>query len=186
VTPPKQTSSPGPPTAVASIIDDAPLSRYQWRVAGLCLLVGIVDGFENGAIAYVAPALAEDLSIPLGDIGKIFPAGTFGMAIGAMLLGNIADLWEHKRAILLSVGIFGVAAKAAAAAESMTTLMIWRFVAGITIGGAQPVMVALLAEYSPAFRDRLRGAHQRTAYLCRGPRTWLAGDIYYWRRGCPC
>jgi len=138
------------PVAVAAIIDDAPLSRYQWRVAGLCLLVGIIDGFENSAIAYVAPALAEDLSIPLTDLGKIFAAGTIGMALGAMVLGTIADLWGRKRAILLSVGIFGVAALATAAAADMATLMFWRFVAGIAIGGAQPVMVALLAEYSPA------------------------------------
>ncbi|RLA17177.1 MAG: hypothetical protein DRQ60_02700, partial [Gammaproteobacteria bacterium] len=122
---PEHTSSSGPPVAVAAIIDDAPLSRYQWRVAGLCLLVGIIDGFENGAIAYVAPALAEDLNIPLTDLGKIFAAGTIGMAIGAMVLGSIADLWGRKLAILLSVGIFGVAALATAAAADMATLMFW-------------------------------------------------------------
>ncbi|MBL4622450.1 MAG: MFS transporter, partial [Immundisolibacteraceae bacterium] len=148
--PPNKTVKPPTPVAISQVIDEAPLSRYQWRVAGLCLLVGIVDGFENGAIAYVAPALTEDLGIPLSDLGKIFAAGTFGMALGAMVLGSVADLWGRKRAILLSVGIFGVAALATAAAGSMTTLMFWRFVAGIAIGGAQPVMVALLAEYSPA------------------------------------
>ena len=139
-----------PDVDITEVIDNAPLSRYQWGVAGLCLLVGIIDGFENGAIAYVAPALTEDLDIALTDMGKIFSAGTIGMAIGAMVLGSIADRWGRKLAILLSVGIFGVAALATAAAGSMTTLIIWRFIAGIAIGGAQPVMVALLAEYSPA------------------------------------
>lgn len=148
--PPAGSGSSRPPVAIATVIDEAPLSRYQWRVAGLCLLVGIIDGFENGAIAYVAPALAEDLNIPLADIGRIFAAGTIGMAIGAFALGTIADLWGRRRAILLSVGIFGVAALGTAAAADMTSLMVWRFIAGVAIGGAQPVMVALLAEYSPA------------------------------------
>ena len=101
--PPDPNRSPVP---VATIIDEAPLSRYQWRVAGLCLLVGIIDGFENGAIAYVAPALTEDLNIPLTDLGKIFAAGTIGMAVGAMILGNIADFWGRKRAILATWAVY--------------------------------------------------------------------------------
>jgi len=159
------TTSTGEPVLVAKVIDEAPLSRYQWQVAALCLLVGIIDGFENGAIAYVAPALTKDLGIPLTELGKIFAAGTIGMALGAMVLGSIADLWGRKRAILLSVGIFGVAALATALAGSMNSLMFWRFIAGIAIGGAQPVMVALLAEYSPA---RHRNAAMVVGFLGTG------------------
>ncbi len=161
----EQDSAQGVTVPVVTVIDEARLSRYQWQVAGLCLLVGIIDGFENGAIAYVAPALVDDLNIPLSDLGKIFAAGTIGMAVGAMLLGNIADRWGRKQAILLSVGIFGVAALATAAAGDMSTLIFWRFVAGIAIGGAQPVMVALLAEYSPA---RHRNAAMVIGFLGTG------------------
>lgn len=147
---PEPSGAPSRPVAIVSVIDNAPLSRYQWQVAGLCLLVGLIDGFENGAIAYVAPALSANLGIKLPDMGKIFAAGTVGMALGALVLGIIGDGWGRKRAIILSVALFGVAALATAAATSLTSLMAWRFVAGIAIGGAQPVMVALLAEYAPA------------------------------------
>ncbi|RLA15906.1 MAG: 4-hydroxybenzoate transporter [Gammaproteobacteria bacterium] len=147
---PEQRQSPRSSVPIVSVIDEAPVSRYQLFIAGLCLLVGIIDGFENGAIAYVAPALANDLSIPLGDIGQIFAAGTIGMMCGTLIMGIFADYWGRKRAILLSVAVFGVAALGTAVATDKVTIMIWRFVAGIAIGGVHPVMIALLAEYFPA------------------------------------
>jgi len=150
MTSPEQARPSGAPVPIVSVIDAAPVSRYQLRVAGLCLLVGVIDGFENGAIAYVAPALADDLSIPLGSIGQIFAAGTIGMMCGTLIMGIFADYWGRKRAILLSVAVFGVAALGTAAAADMIAIMIWRFVAGIAIGGVHPVMIALLAEYFPA------------------------------------
>lgn len=138
------------PVDVMAVIDGARFSRYQWQVVALCLLVGLIDGFENGVIAYVAPALTADLGIGLPAMGSIFAAGTVGMALGSLLLGVVADRWGRKRAVVLSVAVFGVAALATAASTSLLGLMTWRFVAGIAIGGAQPVMVALLAEYAPA------------------------------------
>ena len=152
---PEQSGSSRTPVPIVSVIDDAPVSRFQLRLAGLCLLVGIIDGFENGAIAYVAPALAEDLAIPLGSIGQIFAAGTIGMMFGTLIMGIFADYWGRKRAILLSVAVFGIAALGTAAATHMSTIMIWRFVAGIAIGGVHPVMIALLAEYFPARRRNM-------------------------------
>lgn len=127
---------------IVPVIDAAPISRYQLRVAALCLLLGIIDGFENGAIAYVAPALADDLSTPLSSIGQIFAAGTIGMMCGTLIMGIVADYWGRKRAILLSVAVFGLAALGTAVAANMFALMVWRFIAGIAIGGLHPVMIA--------------------------------------------
>ncbi len=151
----EQSGTSHAPVPIVSVIDDAPVSRFQLRLAGLCLLVGIIDGVENGAIAYVAPALADDLAIPLNSIGQIFAAGTIGMMCGTLIMGIFADYWGRKRAILLSVAVFGIAALGTAAATSLSTLMAWRFIAGIAIGGVHPVMIALLAEYFPARRRNM-------------------------------
>jgi AAHS family 4-hydroxybenzoate transporter-like MFS transporter len=147
---PAADAPPRTPVDVMAVIDGARFSRYQWQVVALCLLVGLIDGFENGVIAYVAPALTADLGIGLPAMGNIFAAGTVGMAVGSLLLGVVADRWGRKRAVVLSVAVFGVAALATAASTTLFELMACRFVAGIAIGGAQPVMVALLAEYAPA------------------------------------
>ena len=146
------------PVDVMAVIDGARFSRYQWQVVALCLLVGLIDGFENGVIAYVAPALTADLGIGLPAMGNIFAAGTVGMGLGSLLLGVVADRWGRKLAVVLSVAVCGVAALATAASTSLFELMVCRFVAGIAIGGAQPVMVALLAEYAPA-------RHRNTAMI---------------------
>ena len=146
---PTHGTPPRTPVEVMAVIDGARFSPYQWQVVALCLLVGLIDGFENGVIAYVAPALSADLGIGLPAMGSIFAAGTVGMAIGSLLLGLVADRWGRKRAVIVSVAVFGVAALATAASTTLAALMACRFVAGIAIGGAQPVMVALLAEYAP-------------------------------------
>lgn len=147
--PPAPGTPPTDAVEVMAVIDGARFSPFQWRVVALCLLVGLIDGFENGVIAYVAPALLGDFGLSLPAMGNIFAAGTVGMAIGCLTMGGLADRWGRKTAVVASVAVFGVAALGTAASTGLVELMLWRFMAGIAIGGAQPVMIALLAEYAP-------------------------------------
>ena len=58
-----------PAVTVASIIDEAPVSKLQIAVMALCGIVAILDGFDTQAIAFVAPVIAGDWGLPPASFG---------------------------------------------------------------------------------------------------------------------
>ena len=45
---------------VQALINDKPLSTYQWRVVLLCFLIVFLDGLDTAAMGFIAPALSQD------------------------------------------------------------------------------------------------------------------------------
>ena len=43
--------------AVQDVINDNPVSRFQYLVIALCCLVVAIDGFDTAAVGFIAPAL---------------------------------------------------------------------------------------------------------------------------------
>lgn len=140
---------------IPDVIDHAALSSFQWRVFALCFLVAIFDGFDTQAIAYTGPAIIESLQLSTGGLAPILSAGIVGMALGAMALGLFGDRFGRRPTVMGAVALFALATLATAFATSAEQILVLRFLAGLGMGGATPVLLALASEYGPA---RLRGA----------------------------
>ncbi len=140
---------------IRQLLDERPLSGLQMRVFFLCFLVALLDGFDTQAIAYTGPAIAKAFAMSPSDMSYIFISGTLGMALGAMGLGMIGDRIGRRVAILGSIVLFGAFSLAIAFAQSPTQIVVLRFLTGLGMGGATPVLLAMAAEYSPS---RFRGA----------------------------
>ncbi|MEP9321034.1 MFS transporter [Pseudomonas sp. LABIM340] len=140
---------------IPDVIDHAALSSFQWRVFVLCFLVAIFDGFDTQAIAYTGPAIIETLQLSTGGLAPILSAGIVGMALGAMALGLFGDRFGRRPTVMGAVALFALATLATAFASSAEQILVLRFLAGLGMGGATPVLLALASEYGPA---RLRGA----------------------------
>lgn len=141
--------------SVPVLLDQASLSAFQWRIFLLCFIVAIFDGFDTQSIAYTGPALMEAFQLNAGALAPVMSAGTVGMAIGAMTLGLFGDRLGRRPGIMFSVLLFGIATWLTAYAQSVNQIVILRFLAGLGMGGATPLLLALASEYGPA---RHRGA----------------------------
>ena len=75
-----------------------------------------------------------------------------GMMIGGFIGGYVGDRFGRRLALLGSVVSFGLLTVAVAFADSVTTLIALRFVAGLGLGGAMPNAAALASEYVPRRR----------------------------------
>lgn len=84
-----------------------------------------------------------------------FGAGLFGLLIGSLLFGPIADAIGRKRVLLVAVLVFGGCTLASAYTHSIESLTLLRFITGIGLGGAIPTCITLSSEYSPARRRML-------------------------------
>ena len=134
---------------LVDFIDRQPVGGFQIKLLFICAAVLFLDGFDTQAIGYVAPALAKEWHLGKGALGPVFSAGLFGLMIGALIFGPLADRVGRKRIIIFSTVAFGIGAFATAFAQDVTTLMTIRFLTGLGLGGAMPNAVALTSEYNP-------------------------------------
>ena len=140
------------PVDVAGFIDQQPVGGFQLKLLLTCAAVLFLDGFDTQAIGYVAPALAKELGLTKAALGPVFSAGLFGLMIGALLFGPLADRIGRRKIIILSTLAFGVGALAPAFVHDVNSLLTIRFLTGLGLGGAMPNAVAMTSEFNPRRR----------------------------------
>ena len=132
-----------------ALINDAPISKYQWLIAIVCFLIVFVDGIDTAAMGFIAPALAQDWGIDRSQLGPVMSAALGGMIIGALVSGPTADRFGRKIVLSVSMLIFGGFTLASAYAADLNTLVVLRFLTGIGLGAAMPNATTLFSEYCP-------------------------------------
>src|ERR1700716_1729813 len=137
---------------VAGFIDRQPVGGFQIKLLLTCAAVLFLDGFDTQAIGYVAPALAKEWGLSKAALGPVFSAGLFGLMIGALVFGPVADRVGRKKVIILSTLAFGIGALLTAAVQDMTMLLVIRFLTGLGLGGAMPNAIAMTSEFNPQRR----------------------------------
>jgi AAHS family 4-hydroxybenzoate transporter-like MFS transporter len=137
---------------VAEFIDQQPVGGFQLKLLLTCAAVLFLDGFDTQAIGYVAPALAKEWGLTKGALGPVFSAGLFGLMIGALLFGPLADRVGRKKIIILSTLAFGIGALVTALVQDLNTLLAIRFLTGLGLGGAMPNAIAMTSEFNPRRR----------------------------------
>jgi MFS transporter, AAHS family, 4-hydroxybenzoate transporter len=147
---------------IRRFIDDRPVGRFQLLVATMCGLIVFVDGFDAQAMGYVAPALTKALDISRGVLGSVISSGLVGMMIGALVSGPLADRIGRKPVLVACAVIFGVGSLVTATAQSVESLVAYRAITGLGMGGAMPNAIALTSEYMP----RRRRAGAVTMMIC--------------------
>jgi len=141
----KQTAIPD----IRLFIDEQPLSRYQLLVALMCGALVFMDGFDAQAMGFVAPALMAQLHITRAALGPVISMGLFGMMIGALVGGPVADHFGRKPVLVACSFAFGTFTLLTSTADSLQSLTIFRFFTGLGLGGAMPNAIALTSEYMP-------------------------------------
>jgi AAHS family 4-hydroxybenzoate transporter-like MFS transporter len=146
------TQTQGGAIDVADFIDQQPVGAFQIKLLATCAAVLFLDGFDTQAIGYVAPALAKEWGLIKGALGPVFSAGLFGLMIGALVFGPLADRIGRKKIIILSTVAFGIGSLATAFVQDVNSLLAIRFLTGLGLGGAMPNAIAMTSEFNPRRR----------------------------------
>ncbi len=128
---------------VAGYIDQQPVGAFQIKLLLTCAAVLLLDGFDTTAIGFVAPSLAKEWGLTKAALGPVFSAGLFGLMIGALTLGPLADRIGRKNIIIFSTLAFGIGTLVTAFVPDVNALLAIRFLTGLGLGGAMPNTIAM-------------------------------------------
>jgi AAHS family 4-hydroxybenzoate transporter-like MFS transporter len=142
-------AAPLAPIDVSAIIETQRLNGFVIRLVVISWLVTFLDGFDLNAIAFVAPYLKTAYRFDNPTLAVILASGGAGALLGGVLFGFLGDKVGRRRAIIASVGFFGLFTLFLALADRYWELVFMRFVGGIALGGALPLIWALSIEYVP-------------------------------------
>jgi AAHS family 4-hydroxybenzoate transporter-like MFS transporter len=113
-------------TDVQGFLNEHGFTGYQWLIFGLCFLVVLLDGFDTAAIGYIAPSLLAEWHVARPELGPVLSAALFGLAIGALTAGPLADRLGRRYLLIGSVLVFALACLASSLSADLTQLTLLR------------------------------------------------------------
>lgn len=134
---------------VQAFLNEHPFSGFQWVIFALCFMIVLLDGFDTAAIGYIAPSLLAEWEIPRPALAPVLSAALFGLVVGALAAGPLADRFGRKAILVGSVFVLGAACLTSAFSGNLAQLVGWRFMTGLGLGAAMPNAVTLMSEYCP-------------------------------------
>jgi MFS transporter, AAHS family, 4-hydroxybenzoate transporter len=140
-------------SATESAIENQRLGALQIRVAAICTLIQMCDGYDVGSIGWAVPSLTHAWHVAPPAFALAFLWSNIGVMVGALASGPIGDRFGRKPLLLVSVAIFGLASLLSALAPSLSVLAGLRFFTGLGIAGGFTGTTALTGDYTP---QRLR------------------------------
>lgn len=130
-------------------LERIPVGRFHYMLLVVTGLGWMFDAMDTGIIAFVLPTLAKAWSLTTQQMGIIGSIGLVGMAIGAVLAGELADRFGRKRMFMATLVLYSAATGLCGLSWSFESLLLFRFLVGFGLGGQLPVAVTLVTEYAP-------------------------------------
>ncbi len=147
-----------------NILDNLPMTRMQITAVAICVVLNALDGFDVLAISFAAPGIAAEWGISRGELGIVLAMELFGMSVGSILLGSVADKMGRRPIILGCLVIMALGMYMASLTNSVYPLLAVRFFTGIGIGGMLATTNAMVAEYSNLRRRSFNVTVMATGY----------------------
>lgn len=124
-------------------------------VLALCWTAIFFDGIDTFMYGATIPTMTADESFHMtaAHAGNIGSFATFGMLIGALTIGVVADTIGRRWSIIACSAIFSVSSAGCALAATATSFGAWRTIAGFGLGGLLPTAITMVSEFAP---DRVR------------------------------
>lgn len=134
--------------SILNYVQQNRMTSFQILTVTISLCVVMLDGFEVAIMAFAAPQIQEQMGLTPDILGYVLSASLFGMAVGSIVLTPLADRIGRRPLTLIMLIVIAIGMGLTVLAESPATLITWRVLTGLGIGGMMANLNALVSEYS--------------------------------------
>jgi putative MFS transporter len=135
---------------VVARLERLPTSWWQIKARIIVGVATFFDAFDALAIASILPVIVPLWKLTPQEIGFMISAGFVGQLLGALLFGWIAERYGRMTAMIWSIALFAVMSLVCAFAWDYTSLLVFRTIQGIGLGGEVPVAAVYISELAKA------------------------------------
>jgi EmrB/QacA subfamily drug resistance transporter len=122
------------------------------------LLAMFVAFLSSTVVSNALPTIITELRGTQGQYTWVVTATLLASTASTPIWGKLSDLYSKKLLIQVSIVVFIVGSMLAGLAQSVETLIAWRVLQGLGLGGIQALMqIAMAAMISPRERGRYSG-----------------------------
>jgi YNFM family putative membrane transporter len=148
-------------------------------LAGYCCFINL---YSPQAIL---PLLSKEFGAGAAEISTIMTASTLAVALTAPFTGTVADVLGRKRVIVAAMAVLALPTVMVSLAPSLSALVFWRFMQGLTLPPIFAVTIAYIGDEWPA-REAAAAAGVYTSGASLGgfSRRFVTGvlaDLIGWR-----
>jgi MFS family permease len=138
-------------------------TRFPVRTWLISFLGWTFDFYDLVLFSFVLIPIGRDLKLSESQEALLLGAALGASGIGGILFGYLSDRFGRKRVMTWTIGLYSLGTALTALASGPLSLLAFRLLTGLGVGGEWAVGHALLAESSPG---HMRG--RASAYLQAG------------------
>ena len=131
------------------VIGTSKFNKFHLGLFIWSFMIILFDGYDLSVYGTALPLIMDEWGLDSVVAGTMGSYGLFGMMFGAFIFGVLADKIGRKKVIIINVLIFSLFTFLCGFAETATVFSIFRFIAGLGLGGIMPNVAALVMDYAP-------------------------------------
>jgi len=131
-----------------AIISRGQMGMFQMLAVAICIVLNALDGFDVLSISFASPGISQEFGLEGVGLGTVLAAELFGMAIGSVIFGRVADGVGRRPTMMACVVAMAGGMIAVYCASSISEMLVYRVITGLGIGGMLACANAMVAEFS--------------------------------------
>lgn len=137
------------------------MTKFMIRGTIVGALGGLLFGFDTAVIAGTTQQLQSLFHLNEQTLGFTVSIGLVGTVLGAIFSGSLGQKIGSREALRIMAVLYMISAVGCALAWNWPSLLVFRFLGGIGIGGSSVLGPVYIAELAPAkWRGRMVGVFQ--------------------------
>jgi len=126
------------------------IKGMRWWIVILLFLAAVLNYIDRQTLSALAPTIQIDLNMNDNDYANVINIFLIAYTISYLISGRIADKIGTKAALLVFVAWWSLANMFTAAASTVVSLSVYRFMLGLGEAGVWPAASKAVSEWFPA------------------------------------
>ena len=133
---------------ITQAIAEAKTNRFHVLMMAMAMFVILTEGYDLVIYGSIKSQLIAEWGMSQVTAGLIGSVALVGMMVGSFTLGLLADILGRKRVLIFCVALFSLSTGLAGFMHGPISFSIFRFLAGLGIGGPCPMPSAFFRTIS--------------------------------------